>query len=477
MKIGLLVKRVMRDPIGQPDEVAWFWVAVDWIIVGVVSFSAVDHLFAFDRFYLFVMRYELFPAKMSLLIANALPVVMLSAAVAIAGRRDRMIGHAFSVVVFSSFAIAVALANYRGLDISCGCAVNDSGISWSTLLKPLAFCSLSLAALGDLMNRGNITNRVTADGSRTKVGNYRLGFTVLELLVVIAIIGILAGILLPAVANVRGASRRIQCINNLKQLSLAAQLHENSHGHLPSGGWGSHWVGIRDRGNGTRQPGGWAYSILPFVEGGNVQNLAPTSAEVGTSISSEFYANNHINLTCPSKLAWGEDVTYSNKIWNAELGTSSPSDYAMNAGTQPRGSEYPGPVSLSLGDSSSFAWPSMDQFDGVCGVRSKTRIRDIMDGTSNVFLFGEKFVRRSTGTLGGDDRSPWVGFSLSSVRYVFFPIFVDGDPHGDAQSFGTSHGTVVPMSFCDGSVHNLSITTDLEVLKSQARRADGGIID
>jgi prepilin-type N-terminal cleavage/methylation domain-containing protein len=94
----------------------------------------------------------------------------------------------------------------------------------------------------------------------------RSGFTLVELLVVCAVIGILLGMMLPAVQAAREAARRTQCINHLKQQGLACHNLHDAHKHLPHGGWGWAWVGDADRGYGLKQPGGQFYQILPYME-------------------------------------------------------------------------------------------------------------------------------------------------------------------------------------------------------------------
>src|SRR3954468_2362390 len=100
----------------------------------------------------------------------------------------------------------------------------------------------------------------------------RRGFTLIELLVVIAIIAILIALLVPAVQKVREAAARTQCINNLKQIGLAMQMNHDTVKAFPSGGWGWNWIGCPGQGTDPKQPGGWLYNVLPYVEQGNLRN-------------------------------------------------------------------------------------------------------------------------------------------------------------------------------------------------------------
>ena len=109
-------------------------------------------------------------------------------------------------------------------------------------------------------------------GATNSLGPYTV-FTLVELLVVIAIIGVLVALLLPAVQAARESARRSQCKNNMKQIGLAALLHEDTHGFFPSGGWSSHWSADSNRGFGKNQPGSWFFGVLPYLEQGNLSAL------------------------------------------------------------------------------------------------------------------------------------------------------------------------------------------------------------
>lgn len=104
------------------------------------------------------------------------------------------------------------------------------------------------------------------------------GFTLVEILVVIAIIALLVGLLLPAVQAARGAARRTQCGNNLRQLALACLQYERSEGTFPSGGEQSVELG-------------WHCLILPFIEQQALYDQFDFRPDVGTYQSLPPQAN------------------------------------------------------------------------------------------------------------------------------------------------------------------------------------------
>ena len=89
----------------------------------------------------------------------------------------------------------------------------------------------------------------------------------------IAIIAILVSLLLPAVNAAREAARRMQCINNLRQLGLAAECSREHASSLPIGRLGKEWTADPNLGTGKTQPGSWLFNVLPYMEEGSLYEL------------------------------------------------------------------------------------------------------------------------------------------------------------------------------------------------------------
>ena len=124
-----------------------------------------------------------------------------------------------------------------------------------------------------------------------------LGFTLIELLVVIAIIAVLISLLLPAVQSAREAARRAQCVNNLKQLVLAAHNYESANQAFPMGdSVGRNWQG----GGLIRQNFGHFVALTQYYEQGAIFNALNSSVMIYQYPNSTVSGIGLSILWCPS---------------------------------------------------------------------------------------------------------------------------------------------------------------------------------
>jgi prepilin-type N-terminal cleavage/methylation domain-containing protein/prepilin-type processing-associated H-X9-DG protein len=302
-------------------------------------------------------------------------------------------------------------------------------------------------------------------------GCRRSGFTLVESLVVIAIIGILIGLLVPAVQQVREAAARAQCLNNLKQIGLACHSHHDTYKRLPGGGWGWNWVGDPDRGSGRSQPGGWVYHLLPYVEQQALRGLgAGGTLAQKQAAALQLLATPLALFNCPTRRSGGPYPSNDTPYFVVDVAHAvfpplvARADYAANAGSRFSDEFFPGPASLAQGDAPNYPWPDVSSCTGLIFQRSEIRLTAVLRGTSNVYLVGERYLNvdnYENGQDRADNESLYVGYDNDLNRMTFVPPLQDQAGYSDPFAFGSAHAAGFNMGYADGSVRFVEYGIDL----------------
>lgn len=310
------------------------------------------------------------------------------------------------------------------------------------------------------------------DVNNTTANKLRRGFTLVELLVVIAIIGILVGLLLPAVQAAREAARKAECKNHLKQIGLAFHMHHDTYQHFPTNGWGWQWAGAADRGYDQKQPGGWTFNVLTFLEQSSIRDLAtggPSTAQMLQTPVAIYY--------CPSRRGAqlypvGPGLP---AIVNSDAVTEAAKlDYAVCSGDTIIDTP-PGPPSTNPSVLQSYPWPPYRNATGVSYVLTRIRMAEVTDGTSQTAMVGEKYLARMhyrSGLSFGDDHPLFIGDDADNRRWTDELPRKDGTDD-DVQHFGSAHSGGCNFVLCDGSTRTISYTIDASVFKNLGNRHDG----
>jgi prepilin-type N-terminal cleavage/methylation domain-containing protein/prepilin-type processing-associated H-X9-DG protein len=293
------------------------------------------------------------------------------------------------------------------------------------------------------------------------VGRSAPAFTLIELLVVIAIIGVLVGLLLPAVQQAREASRRIDCGNHLKQVGLAVALAADVQKHFPTGRL-------------TRDPFdvSWAFRLLPFLEEQVIFDARNPDDTVPCWDASNATAFRTPVATyyCASRRQPAADRNFDNNNSAPVSGTTgiaAGGDYAACGGTYynyytPAGG---GPDPTRAGPIHTF---------------SKVRPAQVTDGLSKTFAIGERHIPpvdpSSAAGLEHYNQGDTAFFPSDTPHTLFrdpYRGLASSPDDTNNRKFGSLHPGVTQFVFCDGHVEAMSNDTAINVLLRYAAIGDG----
>jgi len=332
--------------------------------------------------------------------------------------------------------------------------------------------------------------------------NQSKGFTLVELLVVIAIIGVLVSMMLPGVQAAREAARKTDCANRVRQLALATHMHHNTHRYFPPARYESRPDADPSAQCGLETPT-WLARVMPFIEQvelgsrwdfskpwheheENVRNVVPDiflcpsrrsgTQPVGTRSLRTTVSGGGGRLPC------GCPVPVRETTEDIEI-TGALCDYAGNHGDLTPG---------ATGESTDFYFGG-NGTGVIISVRpecqrgkaiepyDRVRMASVTDGTSNTFLFGEKFVPTTKVSEFPFDSPAYDGDHLPASCRLAGPglRLANGsdDVMADMFSFGSWHPGGVHFALVDGSTRFFSPETDTKILGSLANRRDARVVE
>jgi prepilin-type N-terminal cleavage/methylation domain-containing protein/prepilin-type processing-associated H-X9-DG protein len=292
--------------------------------------------------------------------------------------------------------------------------------------------------------------------------NLRRGFTLIELLVVIAIIAVLIALLLPAVQSAREAARRVQCVNNLKQLGLALHNYHDAVLVLPPGYIAA--SPFKDGETDTAPGWSWASMILPQFDQAPLYASANFSLPVQAPANTTAIRTNLSCFLCPSDQFQGPTFPVTDGFGKT-VATVAPSSYAASCGDD--------------ASDTAFGFDNLGNGRGLFFRNSSIRIAGITDGTSQTVMLEERAWGNAEGTWTGAiqggyiQRGPFNPCPGSDDATYQAPCLVlahchmintNADSDSGLDDSSSFHPGGANILFGDGSVHFLkSVPNDAGV--------------